>query len=413
MVAGWYLSVGFLTRGNSHTALNALAKNLIADGQFAIVSGVPSIEYEPAYPVLIAIAFTVFGVNWFGILLLQASLHGATSWLIFKCGDRLGNRDAGFMAACMHAFYPFLFLHTLSIIDSTIFVFCIVAVICSTVGCWNRSAMRDYLSLGFAGALALLTRGAFVAFGPAFAAMFVAAVLRHRSRGAIWKAMVCAAVAAALLGPWVVRNYRLTGKILISTHGPFGLWQGNNPYSLDLIRDNVSLDEVYRRDPAPEIYQRYPLRPNVPRHPVDSVAAANAYAEETKRFIKENPTVFVQLAAWKFAKFWSPFYNPISKEYAYGGALIRQVGHITTYLPILVLSIPGAFVLHRQHQAGTWLLLGLVGFYTIAHMIAMGYSRLRLPLDPILMIFAAHFLVSRFPALIPFRRSFYPCQPTN
>ena len=122
----------------------------------------------------------IFGTNWFGVLLLQALLHGATSWLLYRTGERLGNRSAGFVAAVMHAFYPFLFLHTLSIIDSTAFIFCVVLVIWSLLGCWNDGERSDFIWLGIGGGIALLTRGAFVALGPPFAAMFVAALWRHR-----------------------------------------------------------------------------------------------------------------------------------------------------------------------------------------------------------------------------------------
>jgi 4-amino-4-deoxy-L-arabinose transferase-like glycosyltransferase len=396
LAAGWYLSDGFLSRGNSHTAMNALAINLIEHGEFSVVPGMESIDYEPAYPAMMGLGFLIFGTNWFGVLLLQALLHGATSWLLYRTGERLGNRSAGFVAAVMHAFYPFLFLHTLSIIDSTAFIFCVVLVIWSLLGCWNDGERSDFIWLGIGGGIALLTRGAFVALGPPFAAMFVAALWRHRSRETFAKATMCATIAFVLLGPWVVRNYRLCGKILISTHGPFGVWQGNNPHTLELLKNNISLDEVYRRDPPPEIYVRYPLQP---RSADQAVEAAAAYKQQAMKFITEHPREFIELAAWKFIKFWSPFYNPVAKSYAFGGGSIRRVVYTTTYFPILLLAIPGAVVLWRQHRAGTLMLLGLIGFYTLAHMIAMGYSRLRLPLDPVLMVFAAHFLVAQFPSI--------------
>ena len=393
LIAGWYLRDGFLTRGNSHTFFCAIASNLNNYGQFSIERGTPSVDYEPAYSVMIAVAFKLFGSNWLGILLFQALLHGATSLLLLLVCVRLGNRNAGIIAGSMHAIYPFLFLHTLSIIDSTLFVFLVVLSIWSILGCWTSGRTWEFVWLGIASGLALLTRGSFIAFGPAFALMFVCAVWKHRNIGAFKKATLCVGIAAILVGPWVARNYRMTGIPLISTHGPFGVWQGNNVHTLEFLKNDISLDEIYRLDPPPKIYQQYPLKPRVPQKAVE---AANVYKEEALRFIYSHPFDFAELAMWKFIKFWTPFYNPVAKRYDFGGADLRKLVYTASYLPVLLLAIPGAFVLSRQHKAGAWLLIGLIAFYTVAHMIAMSYSRLRLPLDPILMVFAAHLLVAKF-----------------
>lgn len=385
MAVGWKLRDSFLSRGNSYSTMNAIAMNIVQHREFAQQPGLPSIDYEPGYPVLLATAYGIFGQNWFGVTLIQSLLYSVTGLLLFGIGCEIGSRTAGLIAFLLHSVYPFLFLHALSVIDTTLFVFCVMLVLWSILRCWNHDSITSYALLGISGAVALLTRGAFVAFGPAFAAFFIATVWRHRGVNSTRYVWLCLFTAALLLCPWIMRNYQLGGRVLISTHGPFGVWQGNNPYALELLKQNTSLDAVYRRDPPPAIYAKYPLRP---RDPHESIEAADAYRSAAISFIRNHPAEFLELAVWKFRKFWSPFYNPVSRQFAYGNSNLRQLAHFVSYTPILILSLPGFVWLARRKKAFAALIGGLIFFFTLAHMIAMGYSRLRLPIDPLLMVLA-------------------------
>ena len=58
---GYYLKESFFSRGNSHTALNSIAFNLVENFEFAIDSGIPSIDYEPLYPAILALTYKALG----------------------------------------------------------------------------------------------------------------------------------------------------------------------------------------------------------------------------------------------------------------------------------------------------------------------------------------------------------------
>jgi hypothetical protein len=94
----------------------------------------------------------------------------------------------------------------------------------------------------------------------------------------------------------------------------------------------------------------------------------------------------VVLAIWKFRRFWSPIYNPVAPTYAYGTGALRQYVHCIFILPLLVLFPIALADLIRSRPSVALLFFGIIAFYTAAHMVAMGYSRLRLPLDPLLII---------------------------
>ena len=386
---GWLLSYSFFERGNSYTNLNAIAGNIINYGEFSIVQGVYSIDYEPLYPILLAFSYTIFGENWSGVTIIQAGLYALSSWLIYKIGSIIWDSRAGVFAAILHSFYPFLFFHSLSIIDTTLFIFLTLALVHSVLLVRPKvcsARLLDYFFIGFFLALLFLCRGTAIVFVPGLILILVLWLWRDKNFFRISGCCLSLIVFAVIVSPWLVRNYQLTDELFISAHGSFGLWQGNNENSLELLKNNISLDRVYQKNP-PQLYQRFPL---APRDPGQALLVESLYKAKAVEFILANPYQFIELSAWKFIKLWSPFYNPIGRSYSYGSVMLRQIFNVISYTPILILSIIGAMQLLIKKDKRDYLIffLSLILFFTIAHMIVMGYTRLRLPIDPILMVLA-------------------------
>ena len=126
------------------------------------------------------------------------------------------------------------------------------------------------------------------------------------------------------------------------------------------------------------------------RAPKDAIEVADKYRQKAVEFITNNPAEFVELAVWKFVKFWSVIYNPVGGNYSYGSAFLRQAVNFIAFVPLLALLPFGLWQLWKRpdKRPVALLLLGMISFYTAAHMVAMGYTRLRLPIDPILMLLA-------------------------
>ena len=108
-------------------------------------------------------------MNWFGVTFLQAVLHASTSIIIYKIGIIIWDYKAGIFAAVTHCFYPFLFFHSLSVIDTTLFIFLNLALIYSVLMVRLSSPCIRwyyYFFIGFLAALQFLTRGTAIVFIP-------------------------------------------------------------------------------------------------------------------------------------------------------------------------------------------------------------------------------------------------------
>jgi len=135
--------------------------------------------------------------------------------------------------------------------------------------------------------------------------------------------------------------------------------------------------------PTPHIYKKHSTKARSPKEAID---VANVYKKEALDFIKNNPGGFAKLALLKFEKFWSWVRNPSSSTPLTSDNPTRQTIYFISYFPLLVFFPIGLFLLYKKEKKLFLLFFGILFFYTLAHMIVMGFTRLRLPIDPILMI---------------------------
>lgn len=382
LIAGYNIRHSFLERGNSHKFLNALAYNLVSHDEFSLKEGISSVDYEPLYPLLMSLAYRISGPGWLALTIFQAIFHALTSYMILLIAKRLWNNLAGFFAGLFHLFYPYLFSYSLSIYDTTLFTFLIIAAIYILFR--KKLLFQHFIFMGIIIGSGLLTRGTMWIFIlPILAYCFYKVSNEKNLAQAFIACFLVLFSAGATVFPWIIRNKNLSGQLLISTHGPFGLWQGNNDYSYEYLSGNISLDEIYSRTPRPEIYKKYPRKS---REPKEAVMVANEFQKEAKNWIINHPREFIKLAFLKAQKLWTWNRNPVSSALTFGSNESRQTINIITYLPLLLLSPFGLFVLTKKNAPVALLFLAIICCFTLAHMVVMGFTRARLPLDPLLMV---------------------------
>lgn len=382
VIIGYIIRDSFFHRGNAYHQLNAIAFNIANNLEYALKPGIPSIDYEPLYPVILALSYKLFGKSWLGVTLVQGILFGMTSWLLFLIGIKLKDELTGFVAASYHSFYPYLFFLGLSVVDTTQFIFIVILLIYIVIPTKKKNILFwHYVFIGSVLGICLLSRGSALLLLPP-----IILYLLFKSADYNRPKLILIVFGAALIviSPWIIRNYRYTKTFVISAHGGFGFWQGNNEFSSYYLKNNISLDKAYQRKPPPTIYKLNPIKA---RPPKETMKVAQIYKSAGYQFIKKNPSEFIKLSWLKFIKFWSWTYNPIASSYTYISSQMRQWVYFISYIPLLV-SIPfGLYFLARKSPICLLLFLSIIVTYTGAHMIIMGYTRLRLPLDPILMLF--------------------------
>ncbi|MCG3204670.1 MAG: hypothetical protein KCHDKBKB_01385 [Elusimicrobia bacterium] len=124
------------------------------------------------------------------------------------------------------------------------------------------------------------------------------------------------------ISPWVIRNYRIHQRLVISTtHYGINLWYVFNP--------NYQYESVSPPTP-PELEQALMNEPN-------EVRRADIWMAEGKKFIRENPGLALERVWRNFLTYWRPWLSPKVTS------LLENVVYVTSYVPIFLFFLWGLF----------------------------------------------------------------------
>jgi len=320
------------------------------------------------------------------IKIAQAGLGAMTVLLVAFVARRAGGDRAAAWAAWIGALYPplaWMSSYMLSETLYTVLAFASVLAFSRLLDCSDgeatQSGSRWTLGLlaGIAGGLAALTRPAHLLF------LMLAGLWLLWKRG-LWLAVVVAIGAAAVIGPWTLRNYRAYGRlVLIASEGGITFWTGNHPLSPgegDMAANPaIKLDNQRLRA----------LHPGLSPEELESV-----YYREAMAAITANPAWWIGLELKKLFYLWVP----VGPSYMLHSRLFRIASWVS-YGLLVVPGLAGLVALWRRRTgpAALWLLLASA---VLACLIFLPQERFRIPVvDPALIIGAAVLATLRGAAL--------------
>jgi hypothetical protein len=256
----------------------------------------------------------------------------------------------------------------------------------------SLSTGSQWIALALAGVslgLAALTRS--VAFEALpFLGLWLAWILRCDWRRLILAGTLFVTATLVVVAPWVVRNYAIYGRfVLVDTKGGIQLLIANHPQTpTDFIR-NVWKTGV-----------REPLLAGLPVDEVERDRIAWALAVD---YIVHDPLTFIRRAGIKFADYWGFERNLVDiAELTHNGKSggwnsLQKIGMdalvSVAYVVIMLAALVGFFFAPGNCYKG--LVFALVGYFTLAHLIAFGDSRYHLPLVPYIVTYAAYAFLAR------------------
>jgi peptidoglycan/LPS O-acetylase OafA/YrhL/4-amino-4-deoxy-L-arabinose transferase-like glycosyltransferase len=220
--------------------------NLLVSGHGLIVpyqwlffgKKVAAADHPPLYTLYLA-AFSFVGIkSWLSHRLVSTLLGGASVWVIGLLGREVGGpahgRRVGLIAAGIAAVYPYLFMNDgVGMSESMVILTCTVAVLFA-YRVMRRPSLARAAWMGLACGLATMTRPEQVLLFALLALPAIALArsvdLRRRARMAV----LCLAVGAAPIVPWMVRNARtFHHPVLLSTNFDVTLQVSNCPSTFD------------------------------------------------------------------------------------------------------------------------------------------------------------------------------------
>jgi 4-amino-4-deoxy-L-arabinose transferase-like glycosyltransferase len=385
---------------DGHRYLKVAANLLAGQGFGSLYDNQLSV---PTLPVVIAAAIGVFGEDFGALRVVMAVLGASASAVAFALARRVFDARVALLAGLAVAVYPYLvYLSALFEYPQPLFIL-LIGTFFLLYYQWVDTGARWRLALaGVVLGLAVLT----VPTTLIFLAAMPLALIRRELRATVASVLILMIPAVAPLAGWAARNYVAYDRfVLINAAGGYSLWQANNQTYLDYGKAGV----VPTCAPGHEEgvfcveYKRAVARSQaLPDDGVSTILEFDRIANEKAwEFILDDPLVTMRLSLRKFAEFWSPIPNAVTKGWAQGGGAAQWVS-IFTYTPLLLLGIAGLYLSRMQ-----WRRLLPIYFFGLAlagpYCLFLPTTRYRLPLDYFLALFAAYAVVALWDVVVPRR----------
>jgi len=325
------------------------------------------IFYPPLYPYFIAAPYALFrtlqAVKWAqvaaGALLVPA---------VGRIGGLAFGRRAGLVAAGIAALYPDLIWFAAHFWSETLFLVLLWWAVERLLAADARGSARTAAAAGLLWGLAVLTRETILYLTPLGAAWLVWRAPRGAGGRRAAAFTLCAALAVA---PWTVRNWiAFRAFVPVATSGGLALFQGNAP---------LTRQEVYDRYEA--VHGR-----------IEQYRFARA--EGWKAIRDRQPAWALEKLRDQMPNFWEADSLALIhiKRGAYGAvppavAVAAAVVVLAPYLLLLAGFVAGVALLPVDRNRA--LLLGFLVCYNALHVVTHGFARYRLPVMPVVFLFAA------------------------
>jgi 4-amino-4-deoxy-L-arabinose transferase-like glycosyltransferase len=199
-----------------------LATNLVHGHSFSqdsVPRFKPDILRTPVYPLFLALPMTIFGSSLVWPVLLQILLSLTVVWLTRQLGLELGlePRSAA-LASLLVALSPNLIFYSVKLTTETLFASLLLVTLLLINRFRALHGWQELLASGACCGLLILTRP-IAAFFPLVIAVYLPWLgtgSRNRLVG-IRNSCLFLACAAIVVAPWVIRNERVAGRYIIST----------------------------------------------------------------------------------------------------------------------------------------------------------------------------------------------------
>jgi len=256
---------------------------------------------------------------------------------------------------------------------------CLMAAVWLMLRVRSRATVSAFLGIGTFLGLATLARPNGLLLAIALPLLLLSRLLpplRVRAAGLIALSFVL------VVGPWSLRNARLTGvPNPVTFFGPYQMWLGMNPRMDEMYRAGASPrfnelhEALYRVDSAGHVREQERLGIFDPR------TTGKYWLRQVARFVSNHPLAAARICAARFVHFLRPWPNPVSADTLIFWLSLLSVAPLTLCALYALLRYPAV----REPALYLPAIVGLVGS------IPFDFSlRLRFPVfDPYLVLLAA------------------------
>jgi len=344
----------------------------------------PTAWLAPIYPYLLAGVFKIFGVyttrSAIAILSINSVFSALTIFPVFYIAKRAFGMKAAVWSGWLAAALPYAWywaikwawetsLATLLLTSVLLLSMAMAGVAATGKREWEfspRARASDWLLLGFVWGLIALVNPSLLLWLPFSGLWLLIAQMKAGDRRALGQALAAAVVFAAVLSPWVVRNYRVFHRF-IPVRGNFGaeLRMGNAEDAVGLWR--------FWMHPSSNVleFQKYKQMGEV------------AYVQQKRRdainFIRTHPARFATLCLRRAIYYWYGTPRDTGVEVLTAG---RNIG----FLLSSILAFLGLWSMWRESNPATFLFGSLLLAAPLIYYVTFPHPRYRAPIEPVMLI---------------------------
>lgn len=347
----------------------------------------------PLYPLIIYIVLRWGHEPATALGLAQALIGSFTPIFMYFLIRQLADSSTALVSASSTAIYPVFLIQTSRPLSTTLLACLITAVITATVLLQHGGYFRG-LALGLALGLAALAHTTMLGLIPI---VILWLWLNHRTISRAWQKLTVALVVAALIiSPWLMRNYLIFGKWVVSTNGGMTFWNGNNPFTTGCGWD-VRIERVraYTGRPLPEYppqgivtIAQYPLPKELETQvgQLDELELDRRLFQAGIEFIQTRPRSWLNLTVQKLVSFWwfRPNIGTLGRLYDPEWILPYQV----LYVLLLPLAVSGVILSFKQSRKYSLFYL-CFAYFTVAYVAFNVVTRYRFEIEQFLLFFAS------------------------
>ncbi|NOZ06355.1 MAG: glycosyltransferase family 39 protein [Chloroflexi bacterium] len=362
----------------------------------------PTAHWSFLYTLYLSAFYWLLGYHPFVPRLVQAIAVGLlTPLLTYRLGRRLFGHHVGLVAAAWSAVYGYLVYYSGALFTEPFYIIVVLWAFdrAFRIADTDKPTLFDWIALGVAVGIATLLRQVFLLFAPFLFAWIWWSRRQmpddrqqmaddgregivHRPSSVVGLVLTTLVVAAFIL-PWTIRNYRAYGHFLfLNSNGGYFMYSANDPANAVHFSSTyvATIPGEWRQYNEAELDQRL--------------------WRQGMAFFLQDPTRSLRLVGYKaaaFYKFWPSSASSLPSN-------INRVLSFGLYLPFLLYGLYRAIVncqlsIDNCPFAALLLLFGIV--YPAIHLLSWSMIRYRVPVDAVLMPFAALGLLAVAERVLP------------
>ncbi len=336
----------------------------------------------PGYVMILVAVFYVFGKSLFVIKLLNIFLSISTGYIIIRIYQEVtGHSKGALFAGLVYLFHPGTILCETRAATEIVFTFFVAMYILTLHQALKTERPSQYFISGCVLGLSALIRSTPILFPFFLYAFLLFSRKSHRTIKSITANIGMMVFAMLLvLSPWAIRNYMVSGKLILTTSQPGSVaqetlykiknLQTGKPY-YEICLEASGQRALWAKEQGFAFRDTFQLSFYSSK---DEVAFSKYLSKRVRKEYLEQPALFIKSIFYNFLWFWFQ-----------GRTTTSTIINAILTVPLLLLAGVGILISfkHSLNISPTTL---FIIYYVLVHVPLMGYGRFHFPLIPLLAV---------------------------